>query len=472
MNLYWKCILFASTLAAVSAPSWAGMKDLTQISVDTTTSPLGQHRTEVDPSQAAFGNTIVSTFQDGELTTNGALKVGWSTSHDGGITWEHGYIPGTTTDFWVQVVAFDLKHSTWLIIMIPQDVNQNTLGMQVSRSSDGLHWSVPEYLYGPVNVNNEYTNRPWIGCDNYLFSPHFGNCYVAWQDATGLSGSNAISQNYLSVSNNGGFSWTAPAASPDVTAGSVGGVAIQPNGNVFLIGVYGGPNLPQLYSIESADGGKTLKPSVYITTEYFNYAAQGYMRDDPFPSAGVSPDGTIYVVTADCRFRANCPPGENVGTANDVVYTTSRDGVNWTPITRIPIDPVTSNIDHFITGVAVRGNVANLWGNDSQNGLAVNYYYLTDAATCNPTLPDQTCRLFAGFISSNDDGKTWSEPVQVAGPMNILDLTQTEFGYYVANDITSIYVQGQPQAVYSIALPRDQKTGLYNQSIYSARFSY
>ena len=62
--------------------------------------------------------------------------------------------------------------------------------------------------------------------------------------------------------------------------------------------------------------------------------------------------------------------------------------------------------------------------------------------------------------------------MQVSGAMNILDLTQTEFGYYVANDITSIYVEGQPQAVYSIALPRDPKTGLYNQSIYSARFSY
>jgi hypothetical protein len=30
--------------------------------------------------------------------------------------------------------------------------------------------------------------------------------------------------------------------------------------------------------------------------------------------------------------------------------------------------------------------------------------------------------------------------------MNILNLTQTEYVYYVANDITSIYVQGKPQA--------------------------
>jgi hypothetical protein len=273
------------------------------------------------------------------------------------------------------------------------------------------------------------------------------------------------STNTLEVSNDGGITWGPPVSSPDQTAGSIGGVAIQRNGHLFLIGAYGGPNPnpPQLYSIESANGGKTLNPSVYITAEQFNFPGQGYMRADPFPSAGVSSDGTIYVVTADCRFRVNCG-------ANDVVYTTSKDGMNWTPITRIPIDPVTSNIDHFITGIAVGGSVDDLWGDDSHNGIAVNYYYLTDA-TCNPTVANATCRLFAGFISSNDGGKTWSAQIRVSGPMNVLNLTSTEFGYFVANDITSIYVNGEPQAVYSIALPPDSKTGELNQSIYSARFS-
>ena len=168
--------------------------------------------------------------------------------------------------------------------------------------------------------------------------------------------------------------------------------------------------------------------------------------------------------------KFHCAAGGNVGSTNDVVYTTSKDGVNWTPITRIPIDPVTSNIDHFIAGVAVRRNEDDLEGDNSRNDLAVNYYYLTHA-TCDPTVANATCRLFAGFVSSNDGGKTWSAPIQVSGPMNVLNLTSTEFGYFVANDITSIYVNGQPQAVYSIALPPNPKTGELHQSIYSARFS-
>lgn len=466
MQLSTTLLRLASVLTlALASPLFADSFDLTQISIDRTTDPRGQHRTEVDPSQAAFGNTIVSTFQDGELTTNGAVKVGWATSHDGGLTWKHGYIPGTTMDFWVQVVAFDRKHDTWLITMMPQDSSQNTLGMQVSRSQDGLNWSVPEYVYGPIDINNEGTDRPWIGCDNHLFSPHFGNCYIAWADFTANG-----ETNMLSVSRDGGVNWNAPAVSPDQTAGSIGGVAIQPNGHLFLIGAYGGSLVPHLYSIESADGGKSLNQSVYITTEYFNFPGQGWMRADPFPSAGVSLDGTIYVVTADCRFRADCAPGGNIGSANDVVYTTSKDGVNWTPITRVPIDPVSSNIDHFITGIAVRRSEDDLGGDDSNIGLAVNYYYLTDAL-CDPTATGATCRLFAGFISSNDGGETWSSPSQVSGPMNVLNLTSTEFGYFVANDITSIYVNGKPQAVYSVAHPPDSKSGELNQAIFSARFS-
>src|SRR5579871_4849094 len=479
MKMYRTSILVASILTSLFAlPSWADLEGLTQISVDTSVNPGSdttvQHKTEVDPSQFAFGETIVTTFQDGEIADwNGASQVGWSTSHDGGKTWRHGYIPGTSSYYWVQVVSFDLKHHTWLIIMVAQDMvatDSNYLNpteMQVSRSYDGVHWSTPSPVYGPIAYNG-WVNRPWVACDNNIFSPHFGNCYIAWND---LNFDTGASTNDVSTSPDGGITWGAPAVSPDQTAGSIGGVAIQPNGHLFLIGGYGGPDLPQLYSIESADGGKTLNQSIYITTEYFNYAGQGNMRDDPFPSAGVSFDGMIYVVTPDCRFRTNCTPGQNIGSANDIVYTTSKDGVNWTPITRIPIDGINSNIDHFIAGVAVRGSIANLWGDDSRDGLAVNYYYLTDAATCDPTVATTPCRLYAGFISSSDGGRSWSAPTRVFGPMNILDLAVTAFGYFVANDITSIYVEGRPQAVYSLARPPDPQTGLLNQAIYSARFT-
>jgi len=56
--------------------------------------------------------------------------------------------------------------------------------------------------------------------------------------------------------------------------------------------------------------------------------------------------------------------------------------------------------------------------------------------------------------------------------MNIVkDLASTAFGYFVANEITAIYVYGHPQAVYSLARLPDPETGTLNQAIYSARFT-
>ena len=81
--------------------------------------------------------------------------------------------------------------------------------------------------------------------------------------------------------------------------------------------------------------------------------------------------------------------------------------------------------------------------------------------------------MYAGFISSQDSGKTWSNPTKVFGPMNIVnDLAVTVFGNFVANDITAIYVNGHPQGVYSLARNADPKTGALNQAIYSAHFTH
>jgi hypothetical protein len=39
--------------------------------------------------------------------------------------------------------------------------------------------------------------------------------------------------------------------------------------------------------------------------------------------------------------------------ANDIVMSTSTDGSTWSAVRRIPIDPTTSTVDHFIPGIGV-----------------------------------------------------------------------------------------------------------------------
>ena len=115
-------LLFAlsfSTLAFAAA-------QLTRLSSDPYTNPDSQHKTQVEPDTFAFGHTIVSVFQSGRFFDGGASNIGWATSTDGGETWRHGFLPGTTifatppgpakyhrvSD---ASVAYDAGHKVWII---------------------------------------------------------------------------------------------------------------------------------------------------------------------------------------------------------------------------------------------------------------------------------------------------------------------------------------------------------------------
>ena len=68
--------------------------------------------------------------------------------------------------------------------------------------------------------------------------------------------------------------------------------------------------------------------------------------------------------------------------------TTSTDGLTWTPVVRIPIDPITSTVDHFIPGIGVDTS----WTAPNAH-LALTYYY-NPVASCSPS----TCQLSVGYV--------------------------------------------------------------------------
>jgi len=105
----------------------------------------------------------------------------------------------------------------------------------------------------------------------------------------------------------------------------------------------------------------------------------------PFPSTGIDKSGKFYVVWSDCSFRRNC-------STNDLVMITSTNGTKWTSPARIPIDPLSSTVDHFIPGLAVdratSGTTAHL----------TTTYYFYPQASCNSF----TCRVHLGFTTSTN----------------------------------------------------------------------
>src|SRR6266852_1853339 len=68
----------------------------TQISSDPYLNTTSYHATQVEPDTYSSGSTIVSAFQSGRFQDGGASNVGWATSTNGGTSWTHGFLPGTT----------------------------------------------------------------------------------------------------------------------------------------------------------------------------------------------------------------------------------------------------------------------------------------------------------------------------------------------------------------------------------------
>ncbi|HEY7095546.1 MAG TPA: sialidase family protein [Terriglobales bacterium] len=397
---------------------------LIQVSSDPFTNQNSQHQTELEPDTFAFGSTIVGAFQTGRVPDGGSSDIGWVTSTNGGATWSNGFLPGITRYFqggtYTAVsdpaVAYDASHNVWMIssLAITNSIGKAVL---VSRSTDGgITWG------NPVTVNNQngFADKEWIACDNTSTSPFYGHCYVEWDDAGNGD------QVKMSTSTDGGVTWS--KANTSSGAFSLGGQpVVQPNGTVVV-------PIAGVEAFTSTDGGQSWTRPVTVSNST-DHGVAGGLRTSALPSAEVDGAGKVYVVWQDCRFRTGCR-------SNDIVMSTSTDGRTWSQVTRIPIDPTTSTVDHFIPGIAVDPATS---GNTAHLGLTFYFYPNT---SCNGS----TCQLGVGFVSSQDGGQTWSRPTKVAGPMKLNWLANTTQGRMVGDYISTSYVNGKPFSVFAVAV--------------------
>ena len=432
-------LTFVVALALViSAPA---QSNLVRLSGDTFTNLESEHRTEVEPDTYAWGSTIVSAFQVARVPDGGGADVGFATSTDGGKTWTSGYLPGLTDHYKGgsftaasdAAVAYDSKHGQWLISTLPL-INNNGQAVATSRSTDGIHWGKP------VIVDNSGSDdKNWITCDNTKTSPHYGNCYTEW-DEPGLG--DLI---FMSTSTDGGLTWGAAKNTADQASGLGGQPLVQPNGTVVVpISALG-----TMISFRSTDGGKSWTSSSVIGAQNFR-GEDGGLRDGfGIPSAAIDGSGKIYIVWPDCSFRSGC-------STDDLVLSTSTNGTTWTKIARIPIDPITSTVDHFIPGLGV-----DLATSGKTAHLAATYYYYP-LASCN-----NSCQLEVGFTISKDGGKTWTAGKHLAGPMQLSWLPQSQNGLMVADYLAVAYSNGNPFGVFAVA--KAPSGGKLNEAMYTTK---
>jgi hypothetical protein len=416
---------------------------LTRLSTDPYKNTTSQHATEVEPDTFSFGSTIVSTFQVGRFNNGGSSNIGFATSTNGGSTWTHGFLPGTTTfatppGTFDRVsdpsVAYDPKANVWLISYLAlvganPNIAPTSPAVLVSRSTDGgLTWGNT-----PVQVNSaggtQNQDKNWTVCDVTATSPHYGNCYTEWDD----NGNGNLVQ--MSTSTDGGATWGTRKSTANNATVIGGQPLVQPNGNVIV--PIENAFESALLAFTSTNGGASWNSTITVTS-VSHHTDAGNIRSGSLPTAEIDGSGKVYVVWSDCRFEQRCR-------ANDLVMTTSTNGTSWSAVARIPADAVGSGVDHFIPGLAVDKSTS---GSSAHLGLAYYYYPVSSCST-------STCKLDVGFVSSTNSGSTWSAKTQLTGPMTLTWLPSTTQGFMVGDYISTSIANGTAHPVFMVANPNN-----------------
>jgi hypothetical protein len=424
--------------ALITATSAFSAEQLVQISSDPYTNTTSNHKTEVEPDSFAFGNTIVAAFQVGRFFDGGASNIGFATSTDRGSTWTHGFLPSSTV-FATPAgpfqrasdpsVAFDAKHKVWLISWLGlHPLATGIVDVLVSRSTDGgLTWGAPVV----VNASGDFNDKNWTKCDDTATSPFYGRCYTEFDDFSKLN----LFQ--MSTSKDGGLTWGAAKTNPSHTCVIGGQPVVQPNGTVIV--PIDDCFETAIFSIMSTDGGKTWTDPVLVA-QIINNGHPGAIRSPDLPSAQIDKSGRVYVVWTDCRFEAFC--AAPIGT-NDLLLTSSADGISWTLPKRIPAAAVGSGADHLLPGLGVDRNSS---GGAARLGLV---YYFFPNSNCTIT----TCELNVRFISSTNGGRSWSAAETLAGPMTMTWLPLTTQGFMVGDYFATAIPPGRDIAspIFAVA---------------------
>jgi BNR repeat-like domain len=419
-------------ITASPTPSPGVGIQLLQLSSDPYTNSGSQHQTEVEPGTFSYGSTIVSAFQAGRFSDRGSSNIGWATSTDGGTTWQHGFLPGTTkyvggpydriTD---PSVAYDAALETWMIttiVFLETPGGITAPAVLASRSLDGgITWDRPVTV--AYAGSSGYLDKDWVVCDNTSTSPRYGTCYVEWDDS---ARSNLIQ---ISPSRDGGMTWGAARTTINRASGFDGAPLVQPNGTVIV--PLSNANQTAVMAITSHDGGASWsRPSTIAPVTSFSQSA--YFQDKILLNAGIDASGKVYLTWVDCRFETACQ-------GNDLVMTTSTDGITWTPVQRIPIAQIGSGINYYVSGLGVDTSTS---GNMAHLGL-VFYYYVASCVS--------NCKLSVGFISSINGGISWSTKTQVAGPFPASWVAR---GNNKVGDYISLsFARGRAFPVFSAASP-------------------
>ncbi len=334
-------------------------------------------------------------------------------------------------------VTYDADHAIWMIATVVFITNQSGIAapaVLVSLSTNGgTIWSNPITILN--SGNNGGLDKDWITCDNTPTSPYFGTCYAQWDDYTR---GDLIE---MSTSTDGGRTWGTIKTTADQARGTSGYPLVQPNGTVIV--PISSANERAIMVFRSTNGGASWSSAVPLTS-VTSFESNAYFHDNILLTPQVDHAGTIYLVWVDCRFEPNCQ-------GNDLVMTTSSDGISWSPVRRIPVASRGSGTNYYVSGLGIDATTS---GATAHLGLTFYYY----PASC-----FKNCSLSVGFVSSNDGGSTWSTSIRLAAsiPGSWIAQGNNKVGDYIA----TAFCNGRAFPIFALATA--PSGGHFNEAMYT-----
>jgi hypothetical protein len=117
--------------------------------------------------------------------------------------------------------------------------------------------------------------------------------------------------------------------------------------------------------------------------------------------------------------------------------------------------PVGGVVDLFIPGLGV----------DHATSGASAHLAITTYAYSNTNCNQSTCKLYVGFTTSKDGGKTWTAGKVLAGPMSLSWLPDSQNGLMVADYLSVSFANGKPFGVFAVA--KAKSGGKFDQAMYT-----
>jgi hypothetical protein len=445
--------LAGAAVAVPAAGARPGVSVLRDVRASVADIPLGkvaypidgnhpQPDTQTEPSLAvnpANPLNVVTSFQEDRVAAGGDAGNGFATTLDGGKHWVHGYLPGLTrytggtfdraSDAVVTFGADPRQKGHYLVYANSLVFNDgsgpsgdaNQSGMAVNVSKDGGRtWSKAVILeqdgLGGLNDKN------WIVADNGTGPGHTtGRVYLVWDRITPMvytycdAGCDQLSNWANATTGNNSFY----VYNPEPGIGSI--PLVLPNGDLGVVfqGDFGGlpalknpvtdqpdlanPGASQLQYAVAKGAGSTPFPAPLAFTMVApgiagnNGNAVAEQRAGTLPAAAVDPKtGEVVVAWEDGRFRTDG--------LNDILFSTSADGVLWTPARRVNTDSEGSHVNHWNAMVDIAGGV-----------IHIGYRQRVErpGAPTSRSAHGLSPHIDTYYQRSRDNGKTWSAPLKV-----------------------------------------------------------